>query len=89
MPNEPEAPKKQWSTFGTMAWAFWLVFFLCYELFTGIEHKKDIPMLTQFTVRYIPWWVTLPVIAWLFIHFAMRYFNPTYIDWLRNGGAGG
>lgn len=79
---------KEWSTWGSMIWCFWLVFFLCYELFAGIERKKDIPMLTQFVVRYLPWWFTLGVIAWLFAHFATRYFSPCYIEWLKSGGAG-
>ncbi len=88
--QKPSAPtEKQWNTLGTMAWAFWALFFLAYELFTGIEHKRDIPMLTQFVVRYIPWWIMLPLIGWLFLHFATRYFNPTYRLWLESGGAGG
>jgi len=72
-----------------MLWALWICFFCLYELFAGIEHKKDIPMLTQFTVRFIPWWVTLPLIFWLFLHFSTRYFSPAYIKWLKAGGAGG
>jgi hypothetical protein len=46
-------------------------------------------MLTQVTVRYIPWPFTLAFIVWLFVHFAVRYFNPAYIQWLKSGGAGG
>lgn len=80
---------RQWSTFGVMIWFLWLAFFLGYELFAGIERKRDIPMLTQAVVRYIPWWITLPVIVWLFIHFATRYYSPQYLQWLRDGGAGG
>ena len=80
---------RQWNTWGTMTWFLWLVFFLGYELFAGIEHKKDIPMLTQALVRYVPWPFTLGTIVWLFVHFATRYFSPAYIQWLKSGGAGG
>lgn len=80
---------KQWNTLGTMVWCGWVLFFLGYEMFAGIERKKDIPMLTQAVVRYIPWPFTLGLIVWLFVHFASRYFSVVYIQWLRGGGAGG
>ncbi len=72
-----------------MLWFLWIVYFLGYELFTDVERKKDLPMLTQAVVRYIPWYWTLGLILWLFVHFASRYFSPAYIEWLRSGGAGG
>ena len=84
-----EPTSSQWNTLGTMVWAIWLVYFLLYELFTGIERKRDIPMFTQFMVRYIPWPITLGLCVWLFVHFATRYFSPVYVQWLRSGGAGG
>lgn len=43
-------------------------------------------MLTQVTVRYVPWPFTLGFIIWLFVHFAVRYFNPIYVQWLKAGG---
>lgn len=78
-----------WSTPATMAWFVLFFIVLAYETYAGINPRHDIPMLTQVTVRYIPWPFTLTFIIWLFIHFARRYFNPAYVDWLRSGGAGG
>ena len=80
---------KNWNTLGVIVWFLWVAFFFGYEFFTGIEQKRDIPMLTQAVVRYVPWWITLPVIAWMFLHFVTRYFNPAYLQWLKAGNAGG
>lgn len=77
-----------WNTWGVMLW--FLLFFACvsYEIYAGINHSQHTPMLTQVTVRYVPWPFTLGFIVWLFCHFAVRYANPKYIEWLKNGGAG-
>jgi hypothetical protein len=71
-----------------MIWYVWIACAIGFELFAGIEHKRDVPMLTQAVVRYVPWQIMLPFLVWLFCHFATRYFNHTYIAWLRAGGAG-
>jgi hypothetical protein len=80
---------RDWNTWGVMGW--FSLFFVCvwYEVYCGVNHAHRTPMLTQVTVRYIPWPFTLGFIIWLFFHFAVRYFNPTYIQWLKSGGAGG
>ena len=80
---------RDWSTTATMAW--FTLFFVCiwYEVWCGLNHTHRTPMLTQVTVRYVPWPFTLGFIIWLFMHFATRYFNPKYIEWLKSGGAGG
>ena len=80
---------QNWNTAGVMFW--FLIFFVClfYEVWCGINHAGRTPMLTQVTVRYIPWPFTLGFIAWLFVHFTGRYFNAAYIQWLKSGGAGG
>ena len=72
-----------------MLW--FILFFICvgYEVFAGINHANRTPMLTQVVVRYIPWPFALGFIVWLFFHFLVRYCNPAYREWLRNGGAGG
>ena len=76
---------KDWSTLSTMIW--FALFFVClgYEIYAGIDHNSRTPMLTQVVVRYIPWPFTLSFIVWLFIHFAIRYFNPAYRAWLERG----
>lgn len=76
-----------WKFWPCMYWLFWFVGFAVWETYGGVEKMgaKDIPMLTQVTVRYVPWWVTMPALTWLFIHFAVRYANPAYIALLKTG----
>lgn len=73
-----------WNTWATMAW--FVLFFVAigYEVYAGIDHSTKTPMLTHVVCRYIPWPFCLGFIVWLFAHFAVRYFNPDYIRWLRS-----
>lgn len=75
----------KWGFWGCMYWLFWAISFGVWEIYAGVDKKADVPMLTQAVVRYCPWWITLPLLTWGFIHFATRYFNPSYIQWLRTG----
>lgn len=72
-----------WNRWYVIGWILIFVGFLFYEFWAGWGTGKHTPMLTQVVVRWVPWYVTLPAIVWLFIHFAIRYFNPSYIRWLR------
>lgn len=73
----------KWATWAVVIWLVILGSLLGNELYALLGgNSKDMP-LTQLTVKYSPWYVTLPFIVWLFIHFAVRYFNPTYVDSLR------
>lgn len=69
------------------SWAVWIWIAILGTLFANEMYAllggnaKDMP-LTQLTVKYSPWYVTLPFIGWLFIHFAIRYFNPAYVTGL-------
>ena len=76
----------RWNFFATFYWVVWVFAFVFWEAYAGSKDMgaKDVPMLTQAVVRFIPWWITMPFLTWLFIHFAIRYFNPSYIHWLRN-----
>jgi hypothetical protein len=74
-----------WRLWPTLYWVAWLLAFGVWEAYSGFDKKHDIPMLTQATVRYVPWWVIMPFLTWLWIHFAVRYGNPKYIEWLRTG----
>lgn len=71
-----------WKVWPMLYWLFWGIAFIVWETYGGIEKmgQRDIPMLTQVTVRYVPWWITMPFLTWLFIHFALRYANPHYIQ---------
>ena len=73
----------KWTVFHTIVWVIWLLCFLGYELWAILDVDSRTPALTQATVRYIPWYVTLSFICWLFYHFAVRYFNPKYIAHLK------
>lgn len=84
----PEAPPT-WNTAGSMAWFALFFLVMGYEIWAGINHGHRTPMLTQLVVRYIPWPFTIGFISWLLYHFAVRYANPGYVQWLKSGGAGG
>lgn len=73
----------KWATWAVVIWLVILGSLLGNELYALLGgNSKDMP-LTQLTVKYSPWYVTLPFIVWLFIHFAVRYFNPAYVAGLR------
>jgi hypothetical protein len=72
-----------WRLWPTLYWVAWLAFFCFWEAYAGFDKKHDVPMLTQATVRYVRWWITMPFLTWLWIHFAVRYANPRYIEWLK------
>jgi len=76
-----------WRLLPTLYWVAWVLAFAFWETYAGVDGMggKDVPMLTQATVRYVPWWITMPFLTWLFIHFAVRYSNPSYIEWLKTG----
>jgi hypothetical protein len=76
-----------WKLGACLYWLVWFLGFVAWEAYAGSEKMgaKDVPMLTQAVVRYVPWWITLPGITWLFVHFAVRYANPKYIEWLKTG----
>lgn len=73
-----------WSKAYIVGWALMFVGFLFYEFWAGWGPGKHTPMLTQVVVRWIPSWITLPAIIWLFCHFAVRYADPAYRAWLRS-----
>ena len=72
-----------WDRAYVAGWIAIAVGFAFYEFWAGYGTGKHTPMLTQVVVRYVPWWITLPFIVWLFVHFAVRYTNPNYINWLK------
>lgn len=72
-----------WDRWWVIGWVLILTGLAFYEFWSGFGPSKYTPMLTQVTVRYVPWWVTMPFITWLFFHFAVRYANPAYIAHLK------
>ena len=75
-----------WKLWPCLYWLFWFLAFVIWETYAGVEKAggKDIPMLTQAVVRYVPWWVTMPGLTWLFVHFATRYANPAYMKFVKH-----
>jgi len=71
-----------WKLWGCLYWLFWAISFAIWETYAGL-HNKDVPMLTQVVVRYVPWWVTMGLLTWGWFHFFLLYISPTYIRWLR------
>ena len=73
-----------WSTFYVYGWVAILAALGAWEGYALLHgHKGYDPPLTQLVTRYSPWWVTLPFIVWLFVHFAVRSSNAAYIAHLR------
>lgn len=63
----------------TIGWIVIMSALGLYELYALLfGHGKDWP-LTWVTVKYVPKWVTLPFLGWLFGHFWVRYFDPNYL----------
>lgn len=75
-----------WNLPYVFGWLSILLVLFGYELFALLDRNAWTPSLTATTVRYVPWWVTLPFVAWLFVHFALRYFNSAYVERLRGHG---
>ncbi len=73
-----------WEAIFVWVWVIILLALGGYELFAILDGSLRTPPLTHVTVRYSPWWVTMPFLGWLFIHFLVRYINPSYIKALRD-----
>lgn len=73
----------KWNEYYVIGWIIILTTLTVWELYAVFTNSQD-PPLTQVTVRYVPWWVTLPFIMWLFVHFLVRYINPEYIAKLKS-----
>ena len=69
-----------WDKAYEWGWVAILAILAGYELWAVAHGKKsNDPPLTWLTIRYVPWWVTMPFLTWLWMHFAIRYANPNYL----------
>lgn len=67
-----------WNKAYVWGWVAILVILASYELYAVFTSKHSFdPPLTWVTVRYCPWWITMPFLTWLFVHFAVRYMHKT------------
>ena len=64
-----------WRTFFVVVWYLWIGFFAAFEAFAIIDKNTASPPLTHVIVRMVPGYITIPFLAWLFIHFTSRYLN--------------
>lgn len=67
-------------TTNILLWIIFLATLAAYEIFTLF--RGDYEPLTPIVVKYVPWYVALGFIGWLFIHFAIRYRLWDKIKWL-------
>lgn len=74
---------KLWSLAGVIGWVVILVSLAGYEFWCLLSGDMATPPLTRVTIKYVPWYVTIPFLIWLLTHFAIRYANPAYIQGLK------
>lgn len=69
-----------WNRAFIWGWVAILAILTGYELYAVFTGKSD-PPLTWVCLRYVPWWITMPFLSWLFYHFAVRYLHRA--DYLK------
>ncbi|HEY6104025.1 MAG TPA: hypothetical protein VI007_12460 [bacterium] len=62
-----------WDRIYVWAWYTLVALVVLLEIYTIVDRRTTTPPLTQVIVREVPWWVTLPFLGWLFLHFLIRY----------------
>jgi hypothetical protein len=67
-----------WSKAYIWGWVAILLVLAFYEFWAGWGPQKHTPMLTQVTVKFVPWWATMSFLTWLWLHFCIRYASPAY-----------
>ncbi len=76
----------KWGIAFVILWVVILVALAAYEVYALVDGKDLTPPLTHVTVRYAPWWITMPFLGWLFVHFLARYADVDYVNWLKKAG---
>ena len=56
-------------------WIAILAILAGFELFALFHRDRETPTLTRTVITYVPWWVTLPFLSWLLLHFLLRYWR--------------
>ncbi len=62
-----------WDRVYVWVWYSLVALVVLLEVYTIVDRRTTTPPLTQVIVREVPWWVTLPFLGWLFLHFLIRY----------------
>lgn len=64
-----------------LIWLILAIIVVGFELFTNFTGK---PTLTDVTVEYMPWWIIMPFLSWLWLHFASIYNFPKWVRKIFN-----
>ena len=70
-----------WDRVWVSVWYAFIAVMVLYELLSLLDNKHETPPLTHVLVNEVPWWVTLPFLAWLLIHFILAYAER--LGWFR------
>lgn len=62
-----------WDRWFVTAWYGLIAAAGLYELYAWADGRDATPMLTQVVVRETHWWITMPFLVWLVVHFGSRY----------------
>jgi hypothetical protein len=62
-----------WDRVYVWVWYALIALVALLEIYTVVDRRTTTPPLTEVIVREVPWWVTLPFLGWLFLHFLIRY----------------
>ena len=64
-----------WSKAALIGWVVILGVLIGYEIWCALGGNPRNPALTDVTVRYLPWWIIMPFLTWLWLHFLLHYFT--------------
>jgi hypothetical protein len=64
-----------WNKAVVWGWVAILLITFVYELVAVLDKNPSTPSLTQTVIRYSPWWITMPFLTWLWLHFLVRYWK--------------
>lgn len=62
-----------WDRVWVSVWYALIASLVLYEAYSYLDGREATPPLTWVIVRETPWWVTMPFLVWLVIHFGSRY----------------
>lgn len=68
-----------WDRAWVTVWYIFIALILAYEIYSLIDNSPATPPLTQVLVREVPWWITIPFLSWLLVHFIVAY--AEYLRW--------
>ncbi len=64
-----------WDRVWVSAWYALIALFVAYEVYSLVDGRDQTPPLTSVLVREVPWWITVPFLVWLLVHFVEAYFG--------------